>query len=391
LRDAMWRNLQEIPNNGIDDDNNGLVDDVYGANFVDLPGNRKNDPMDIDHPNYGQTMGSNYGHGTHCAGIIAAPANNRQGIAGVAGISKGKVKIMALRVCGGPRSGCVVTWQMAALDYALRKGAKISSNSYGGSSSQGSARNAAWKRVLDRNPRHIFISAAGNDNIKINANYSPGANRASNHISVASSTQSGTKSAFSNYGTPYVHVFAPGSGIISTFPNNGYVYMQGTSMACPMVSGLAALVMSMRANLNGAQVKRLIEQNVQSKSGLKGLVTTGGLIDVDKTIKALTNGDDGNNGGNPSCKDQLGREAWCQRFNWACTRYEWFRQTCKKTCNACEGDTCSCNHCEAACNCPKPCNNRYSDSYCCRYQQFCDRLPANHWYVQGCAGTCNKC
>ena len=65
--------------------------------------------------------------------------------------------------------------------------------------------------------------------------------------------------------------------------------MNGTSMACPMVSGLAALVMSMRANLDGAWVKQLIEKNVQSKSQFRGLVTTGGLIDVDRTIKALTN------------------------------------------------------------------------------------------------------
>ena len=168
LRDAMWRNPQEIPNNGIDDDNNGIVDDVYGINFVTLSGNRRNDPMDID------VTSRFYGHGTHCAGIIAASANNGRGIAGVAGVSKGKVKIMALRACGGPKGGCAISWQMAALNYALNKGAKISSNSYGGSGSQGSAINAAWKRVLDRNPRHIFISAAGNNNAKVNANYSLG-------------------------------------------------------------------------------------------------------------------------------------------------------------------------------------------------------------------------
>jgi len=241
---------------------------------------------------------------------------------------------------------CAFSWNMAALNYAISKGAKISSNSYGGSGSQGPARNAAWKRILDRNPQHLFVSASGNENARVTANYSPGANRASNHISVASSTQSGTKSPFSNYGTPYVHVFAPGSRIASTFPNNRYVYQSGTSMACPMVSGLAALVMSMRSNLSGAQVKRLIEQNVQVKSQFNGMATSRGLIDVDKTIKAVC----------PSCPEP-----------------------------------CVCNPCQAGCNCPKPCNNRYSDSYCCRYWQYCDRLPANHWYVRGCAGTCNKC
>ena len=70
-------------------------------------------------------------------------------------------------------------------------------------------------------------------------------------------------------------------------------------MACPMVSGLAALLMSMRANLKGAQVKQLIEQNVQSKSQFRGRVTSGGLIDVDKTIKALTDRDNGGDDGTP--------------------------------------------------------------------------------------------
>ena len=310
LRNAMWRNPQEIAGNGIDDDGNGIVDDIYGANFVQLAGNSQNDPMDKD-------VGTrSYGHGTHCAGIIAATANNGQGIAGVAGISKGKVKIMAIRALG-PRGGAT-SWLMTALNYAISKGAKISSNSYGGPSSQGQQENAAWKRVLERNPGHLFISAAGNEETKIGANYSPAANTASNHICVASSTESSAMSDFSNYGTPYVHVFAPGSRIASTFPNNRYKYSSGTSMACPMVSGLAALLMSMRANLKGARVKQLIEQNVQAKSQFRGRVTTGGLIDVDKTIKALADGDnggdDGNDGGDPSCTDQPGREAWCQRY-----------------------------------------------------------------------------
>ena len=83
-----------------------------------------------------------------------------------------------------------------------------------------------------------------------------------------------------------------------------------------MVSGLAALIMTMRGNLNGAQVKQLIEQNVQKKSQFNGLVTTGGLIDVDKTIEAVIGGGSATTPVPPPCADKQGREAWCQRYRY---------------------------------------------------------------------------
>ena len=95
-----------------------------------------------------------------------------------------------------------------------------------------------------------------------------------------------------------------------------YGYYDGTSMACPMVSGLAALIMTMRGNLNGSQVKQLIEQNVQKKSQFNGLVTTGGLIDVDKTIKVVIGGGSTTTPPPPPCADKQGREAWCQRYRY---------------------------------------------------------------------------
>ena len=88
-------------------------------------------------------------------------------------------------------------------------------------------------------------------------------------------------------------------------------------MACPYVSGLAALIMSMRGNLNGAQVKKLIEDNVQVKSQFKGLVTTGGLIDIDKTISAVISGDTSGPDPTPEpiCKDnETVGDDWCRKY-----------------------------------------------------------------------------
>ena len=99
-------------------------------------------------------------------------------------------------------------------------------------------------------------------------------------VSVASSDSSDAKSSFSNYGHEYVHVFAPGSSILSSTPNNGYNSYSGTSMACPMVSGIAALMYTMREDLTGYEVRDFLEANVQLKSQYTGVVSSGGLVDV---------------------------------------------------------------------------------------------------------------
>ena len=108
-----------------------------------------------------------------------------------------------------------------------------------------------------------------------------------NLLCVAASTVYDEKWQSSNYGPEYVHVFAPGSKILSTIPGNGYAYMWGTSMACPMVSGLAALIMSMRDGMSAEEVRQVIEANVRVKPEYSTYVSTSGLIDVGATIKAL--------------------------------------------------------------------------------------------------------
>lgn len=284
LSPMMWRNPNEIPDNGLDDDGNGLIDDVYGADYTLNP--PTGDPMERD-PTW-----NGYGHGTHCAGIIAAKEENGQGVTGVASYAEGKIKLMALKGLSAETGS--VSGLFKCLEYALANNATISSNSWGTPCNADSCYNLSesmeslWKTVLQNNPDHLFISAAGNDNVEINDNYRPltCGIQEPNLLCVASSTDQNQRSSFSNFGEDYVHVFAPGSSIASTFPNNGYVYMSGTSMACPHVSGLAALVRTMRDDFIGEDVKNLIESNVVQKPVYSTLVNTGGIIDAEKTLKA---------------------------------------------------------------------------------------------------------
>jgi len=279
LKDQMWTNPGEIAGNGIDDDGNGIVDDVYGADFTGS--SPIGDPID------------RHSHGTHCAGTIAAKENNGKGIAGVSSFTQGKVKIMALK--GLSDSGTSTAGSLfECLDYAISKGARISSNSWGGGGIS-SYTEQMWDSVLQNNPDHLFIAAAGNSNEEIsdtNKMMSCGLKEA-NQLCVASSTWLDERSSFSNYGRDYVHVVAPGSSILSTIPGEQYARKSGTSMACPQVSGFAALIRTMRPDLNGQEVRAVIESNVQLKSAYTTIVSSGGLIDIGKTLKALKEGSSG--------------------------------------------------------------------------------------------------
>jgi len=283
LKDVMWTNPGEIAGDGIDNDGNGIVDDVYGADFTQTTSG-SGDPIDRN------------SHGTHCSGIIAATPSNGQGIAGVASYTKGKVKLMALKGLSDSGGG-TISGLLACLNYAIDKGAKISSNSWGGGTVSGIE--DIWDAVLRNNLDHLFIAAAGNSNRLISDSYKSMTCglKEPNLLCVASSTVNDARSSFSNYGKDYVHVFAPGSDILSSTPNNQYKSYSGTSMACPMVSGLAALIMTMRDGMSAQQIRALIEANVRVKTEYADFVSSSGLIDVGKTIKALKGGD--GNGTNP--------------------------------------------------------------------------------------------
>ena len=175
-----------------------------------------------------------------------------------------------------------------ALEYAIKHGAKISSNSYG-VLGKGKCQDylATLDDVLSKNPDHIFVAAAGNEaNNNDDVVACPCDANAANAMCVAASTPEKKKYFYSNYGSKGVDVFAPGENIASLWKNQEYRNSSGTSMATPFVSGLAALILSIKNNLSGANVKELITANVKSMSSLH--VSSDGLIDIGKTLKHLS-------------------------------------------------------------------------------------------------------
>jgi len=265
LKEQMWVNTKEIPGNGIDDDNNGYVDDIHGVDFANGDG----DPMDDQM------------HGTHCAGTIAAAGNNGIGVAGVAWRG---VQLMALKFLSGTGSGRTSD-AISAIDYAVAHGAKIASNSWGGGGS-----NSALRVAIERaeSAGLLFVAAAGNSGSNNDEKpHYPSNYGSTNVISVASTAPSGDLSGFSCYGSESVDVAAPGSGIFSTVPDNRYASLSGTSMACPHVSGLAALVWLYRPKLTMKEVKEIIMSTTVHVANLEGKMLTG-LINAKNAMRAAS-------------------------------------------------------------------------------------------------------
>jgi len=260
LVDNMFINTAEANGKaGVDDDQNGYVDDIRGYDFA----NNDADPRD------------GHGHGTHCAGVIGALHNDR----GIAGIMK-KVTIIPIKFLSDEGSG-ELAGAIEAIDYAAKMGANVMSNSWGGgpfTQSLFEAIERAGKAGI------VFTAAAGNSNANNDqAPAYPASYKLDNVISVGSFDGKGKKSSFSSFGKTSVHVFAPGSDIISTIPN-GYEKMSGTSMATPHVSGLVGLLLAEEKTLSPKQVRdRLIATSV-AKAKLKDVSVSNGRVSAGRIL-----------------------------------------------------------------------------------------------------------
>ncbi len=262
IQNSMWVNPNEIPNNGIDDDNNDYVDDYYGYDFVNDDG----DPMD-DHY-----------HGTHCAGIIAAEYNNEIGISGIAP----NVHIMALKAFDSQGYSTTVR-EIEAIEYATLMNVQLTNNSWGSVSYSQSLKDA-----IEVNGRPFVASAGNNSNNNDNISYYPSGYDLPNIISVAATDKNDNLASFSNYGSSTVDIAAPGVYIYSCKPNDGYVYKDGTSMAAPHVSGVVALMLSINLLLSPENIRQRIIQNSDYISNLQGKCVANGRLNAYKVLPYIS-------------------------------------------------------------------------------------------------------
>ena len=309
LQQNLWRNPGEMgrDENGLDraannkdDDGNGYVDDQIGWDFV----SNDNKPYDLAVDPFQLLLGGgNPGHGTHCAGNVAARADNGRGIAGVAP----GVKIMGLRFLSEKGQGTTAD-AVKAVNYAIKNGARVMSNSWGssGEDPQDAENNKALRDAVAASEKAsvLFVAAAGNGN-EMGQGYDNDTSQKPAYpasypddviVSVAALDVNNALGTFSNWGARGVDIGAPGVKVFSTTVGGQYSDMvidmfglqvgwDGTSMATPHVAGAAALYLSAHPNANWKEIKTALLNSVEKIPALSGKSVSGGKLNVRNLMK----------------------------------------------------------------------------------------------------------
>ena len=255
---------------GIDFDKNGYIDDLIGWDFVD----NDNDPMDLN------------GHGTHVSGTIGAMGDNNVGVTGI----NFQIQMTGLRFLDANGSGTISN-AIKATDYFTDLKTRglngpdnflATNNSWGGGGA-----NTGLSGAISRADQAgiLFVAAAGNSSTNVKSY--PAAYTQNNVISVAALTSAGGLASYSNYGSTWVDLGAPGSGIYSTLLNGTYGTFNGTSMAAPHVTGAAGLLATMFPAASAAQIKAALLDGT-ANAALAGKTMTGDQLDLTVAINNLT-------------------------------------------------------------------------------------------------------
>lgn len=252
--------------NGVDDDANGYVDDVHGWNFV-------RNTNDIQEDQW---------HGTHCGGLVSAATGNARGIAG----AYPPVKIMLVKVFG--LGGLLSSEEIArGVRYAVDNGARVLSNSYG---------TPSYVEIFGDVIRYteskgaLFVCAAGNSrkNLDDPEDYDyPSCYGVANQLVVGASDNRDASSYFSNYGS-VVDLTAPGQAMFSLMPKSKYRTFSGTSQACPMAAGAAALLWSQHPEWTYREVKARLLDSADQRKGIARWVKSGARLNIAKAVRGVT-------------------------------------------------------------------------------------------------------
>jgi subtilisin family serine protease len=266
LADNVWSNPGETPGNGVDDDADGIVDDVHGVNLLDHTGDVTDDGD----------------HGTVVAGIIAARADNGIGGAGVAP----QATILPIKACT-EAVGCRSSAIGAGIRYAVAHGARIINASFGGDVDLADERAAV---TFAEEHGATVVAAAGNESRDIDTAPSYPASLPSPAVlSVTGTIKAGGLHDQVNWGVKSVDLAAPGSMIVTTTVDGGYRMSSGTSVATPFVSGALALLAAARPDLPQAQLRQALLDSARRTPATDGKVAAGEL-DVGAAMHRLVPG-----------------------------------------------------------------------------------------------------